>query len=130
MWLMSGDTILTLINQILGLAVIAIGIVITLYPLTQNKRKVACLSLFVAIGIAVIVTSTIQSDRASKALNDQLDKVRRENRDEYGELHARLDAVVAAVKSSPPNVNIRDLSDRVTKLAAPQPPTGLRATVY
>lgn len=129
---MSVDAILTVTNQLLGLIIVAIGVFITLYPLTQKRHKVACLVLFLVVGLGVTVIGSVQSDRASRAqktLQVELDNVRSESRRGFGDLQARLDAVVATVKSAPPNANIQALSETVTRMAAPNPPTNLMVVV-
>jgi len=130
---MSGDSILTLTNQLLGFLIVGAGIFLALYPLEQKKHKLACLSSFVVMGLAVVMISTLQSNRASQEqadLRNQIERIRSDNHKDIADVQARLDAVVAAVKTAPPNANIKTLSEKVTKIAAPpQPIRDLRATV-
>jgi type VI protein secretion system component VasK len=128
---MFGSSFLTLAIQILGFFMIAVGIYTTLYPLNQKKHKVVCLIIFVAMGIAVIVLSTVQSNQASKEqtdLRNQIERIRADNHQDIQGVQARLDAVVAAVRNSPPNADIKKLSERVGKLSVAAP-SNLTATV-
>jgi hypothetical protein len=130
---MSGDSLLTLTIQILAFLTVAVGIYTTLYPLTQRKHKLACLAIFAAMGLGVVVLTTIQSNQASREqvdLRNQLDRIRADNHQDIANVQARLDAVVAVVKTAPPNANIKTISEKVTKIAAPiQPIRDLKATV-
>ncbi len=122
---MSGDSLLTLTIQILAFLTVAVGIYTTLYPLTQRKHKLTCLTIFAAMGLGVVVLTTIQSNQASREqadLRNQLDRIRADNHQDISEVQARLDAVVAAVRNSPPKTNIKKLSEKVAKIAEPPPP--------
>jgi hypothetical protein len=129
---MSGDSLLTLAIQFLVFLIAGVGIFLALHPLEKIKHKVVCVVAFTLIGIAVVVLNTIQSNRASteqSELRARIDRIQSDNRQGFDDLQARLDAVVAAVKTAPPNTNVRKLSAKVAKLAAPNPPTNLVATV-
>ncbi len=125
-----GDSILTLAIQILAFLICAVGVYTTLYPLSEKKHKHVCLAIFVAIGLAVVILTTMQSRQASKEqteLRNQIAQISANNHQDLAEIQARLDAVVAAVKTAPANTNIKTLASKVVKLAGP-PPTGLKAT--
>ena len=129
---MSGDSLLTLTIQFLVFLIAAVGIILTLHPLEHTKHKVACIVAFTIIGVAVVALNTIQSNRASTEqaeLRARIDRIQSDNRRGFDDLQTRLDAVVAAVRTAPSNTNVRKLSVKVAKLAAPNPPTNLVATM-
>jgi hypothetical protein len=122
---MFGDSLLTLTIQILGFLIIAFGIFSALYPLEKKKHKVACFIGFAVIGLAVVVLSTVQSHYTSREqaeLRGQIDRIQKDNRRDFDDIQARLDAVVLAVRNSPQNVNIKKLSEKIVRLSKPAAP--------
>jgi hypothetical protein len=129
---MSGDSLLTLTIQILGFLIVAVGILLALYPLEKKKYKVACFIGFAVIGLAVVVLSTVQSHHSSREqaeLRGQIDRIQKDNRRDFDDIQARLDAVVLAVRNSPQNVNIKKLSEKVVRLSKPAAPENLMGSV-
>jgi len=129
---MFGDSLLTLTIQILGFLIIAVGIFLALYPLEKKQHKVACFIGFAVIGVAVVVLSTVQSHHTSREqaeLRGQIDRIQKDNRRDFDDIQARLDAVVLAVRNSPQNVNIKKLSEKVVRLSKPAAPGNLMGSV-